>query len=135
MHVDPTCYQQIFKQRTKALLLIFSAVLHDKYILVFGGSAFPFGATSSNDLYVLQIRSGQRSTGIWRQLDTVEESKPPKQYGHAMLLHENKLYVIGGTSGFHFNMKVYELALNDIINFSGQLRWKSLLRGPECMPR
>ncbi|VDP07368.1 unnamed protein product [Soboliphyme baturini] len=76
-----------------------------RYILVFGGTAVPFGHSSSDELNVLSLR-----TLRWNIIKC-GGTKPPKQYGHAMLRHRDVLYVVGGTTGFAYNMDVFALPL------------------------
>lgn len=115
-----------------------SALLHDNHVLVYGGTGVPFGHNSSNKLHVLDMK-----TNTWRLLsmatvvDNAPAIMPPEQYGHSFVRHKNKLYVIGGTSGFDYNMQVFELKLGatSTTNPKGEVESRSLLRGAELTPR
>jgi len=115
-----------------------AALLHDNHVLVYGGTGVPFGHNSSNKLHVLDMK-----TNTWRLLsmatvvDNAPAIMPPEQYGHSFVRHKNKLYVIGGTSGFDYNMQVFELKLGatSTTNPKGEVESRSLLRGAELTPR
>lgn len=116
----------------------FSALLHDNYVIVYGGTGVPFGHNSTNKLNVLNV-----ATGVWRQLSVTppgtdqQNATLPEQYGHAFVRDKKKLYITGGTSGFEFNMQVYELSMNESAQIDAQQAFKcrSLLRGAELFPR
>jgi hypothetical protein len=116
-----------------------AAVLHDNYVLVYGGTGVPFGHNSSNKLYALNVK-----TGKWRVIptapaenDNIPAIAPPEQYGHAFVRNRNKLYITGGTSGFDYNMQVFELTMHGVsdANPQGGYKCRSLLRGAELVPR
>lgn len=47
--------------------------------------------------------------------------RPQEQYGHAAVINDDDLYIIGGTTGFEYNMDVFLLNLND-----PEFKWKQL---------
>ncbi|XP_078488171.1 kelch domain-containing protein 10 [Ciona intestinalis] len=96
---------------------------HGKHMLVFGGTGFPFGETSSNKLSVCHLPTGQ-----WRLLNC-NGSVPDPVYGQAITVVDSDLYVYGGTAGRIYNSDVHKLNLNE-------LTWTSLKPNnpPEDLP-
>ncbi|XP_064486479.1 kelch domain-containing protein 10-like [Ornithodoros turicata] len=90
-----------------------AALLRGDTLLVYGGTAVPFGERISNKLYACNLR-----TCRWTLLPA-EGDFPEEQYGQAMCLHNGALYVVGGTTGFEYSMDVHRLSLPD-------LTWKRL---------
>lgn len=84
-----------------------SAAKFGQYLLVFGGTAFPFGGNNSNSLHVVDLLTGdisyQPTTG----------DIPDGSYGHGCAVDEanKKLYIVGGTTGLAFSSDVYCLDL------------------------
>ncbi|GIY73673.1 kelch domain-containing protein 10 [Caerostris darwini] len=78
-----------------------SAALLGSYMLVYGGTGLPFGETSSNSVHICNL-----NTLEWSKLDT-EGTKPDEMYGQAMIIHDNKAYVVGGTTGYSYSMDVH----------------------------
>ncbi|XP_055686745.1 kelch domain-containing protein 10 homolog [Lutzomyia longipalpis] len=74
-------------------------------ILIFGGTCYPFGTRCSNKLHIFNT--------ISKKLATVETRGTPPQemYGQAMVVHEEYLYVIGGTTGYDYSCDVHRLNL------------------------
>lgn len=96
-----------------------------QYLLVFGGTAFPFGGNNSNELHVVDLSTGeivkQRTTG----------DIPTRSYGHGCAVDEvnKKLYIVGGTTGVTFSSEVHCL---DLIS----KEWKHLKsKNDEMEPR
>ncbi|XP_015909567.2 kelch domain-containing protein 10 [Parasteatoda tepidariorum] len=81
------------------------AAFIDNHLLIFGGTAYPFGAKSSNDAHICNLKTLQ-----WSKLETTG-TPPKKQYGQAMAIFENKMYVVGGTSGYAYSNEVHCLNL------------------------
>ncbi|XP_035204511.1 kelch domain-containing protein 10-like [Stegodyphus dumicola] len=75
-------------------------------MLVFGGTGVPFGESSSNSTHICNL-----DTLEWSTLQTTG-SPPLEQYGQAMAVHQNKMYVVGGTTGYDYSMSVHCLDLN-----------------------
>ncbi|KAK0396923.1 hypothetical protein QR680_001914 [Steinernema hermaphroditum] len=76
---------------------------------MFGGTAVPFGRRASNKLYVL-IRCGRFDHWRWQEVPTTGEDRPDPVYGQSMIYVEGDgIYIIGGTTGFQYNMDVYKL--------------------------
>lgn len=82
-----------------------SAILLHQYLLVFGGTSFPFGRANGNTLNIYNIRDN-----CWKILCTVG-CLPPKLYGQALALQNNLIYTVGGTSGIRYFMDVHILNL------------------------
>ncbi|XP_059614073.1 kelch domain-containing protein 10 homolog [Phlebotomus argentipes] len=74
-------------------------------ILIFGGTCYPFGMSCSNKLHIFNITT--------RKLKTVATTGTPPQemYGQAMVIHEEFLYVVGGTTGYDYSCDVHRLNL------------------------
>uniref|UniRef100_H2Z7M1 Kelch domain-containing protein 10 n=1 Tax=Ciona savignyi TaxID=51511 RepID=H2Z7M1_CIOSA len=86
---------------------------HGDQMLVFGGTGFPFGASSSNDLYVCHLPSGQ-----WKVIEC-KGSIPESVYGQAITVIDSDLYTYGGTTGLVYNTDLHKL---DLHNFT----WKKI---------
>ncbi|XP_047491266.1 kelch domain-containing protein 10-like [Penaeus chinensis] len=82
-----------------------SAVRLGPNMLVFGGTAMPFGDSSSDSLYMCHL-----PTGKWQKVITYG-NKPEPMYGQAVCLSDDKLYVVGGTTGFQYSIDVHCLDL------------------------
>lgn len=78
-----------------------AAVLVDNFILAYGGTGVPFGNSSSNSTHLCNL-----DTLEWCTLTTTGD-KPQRLYGQAIALHNGKMYVIGGTTGFDYTMSVH----------------------------
>ncbi|XP_033106572.1 kelch domain-containing protein 10-like [Anneissia japonica] len=70
-------------------------------IVVYGGTGFPFGFTSSNKIYTLNLRSLK-----WKKHVTEEEYSPIRTYGSAICVNKENLYVYGGTTGWSYTSNV-----------------------------
>lgn len=64
---------------------------------LYGGTGFPFGEKRSNETHLMWPYNVCGTRTI-EQLTTKGE-KPEQLYGQAILVRENYLYVVGGTSG------------------------------------
>ncbi|TMS36534.1 hypothetical protein L596_003677 [Steinernema carpocapsae] len=75
---------------------------------LFGGTAVPFGQKASNKLFAAtRSRFDQWN---WQEIVTVGDNRPLPIYGQSMAYIEGDgIYVIGGTTGFHYNMDVHKL--------------------------
>eukprot|EP00121_Abeoforma_whisleri_P010775 Awhi_evm2s9935 len=78
-------------------------VIRGNSMLVFGGSNVPFGHSNTNDFWVLNL-----TTFHWKKMTFPGESPCPR-YGHSLVMHKNKLYLFGGTSGCVYFNDLYEL--------------------------
>uniref|UniRef100_A0A1I7Y786 Kelch domain-containing protein 10 n=1 Tax=Steinernema glaseri TaxID=37863 RepID=A0A1I7Y786_9BILA len=79
------------------------------FTFMFGGTAVPFGRRASNNLYAL-IRCGRFDHWKWVEVPTVGEARPTPVYGQSMIYIEGDgIYIIGGTTGFQYNMDVHKL--------------------------
>jgi len=78
-------------------------------MLVYGGTAMPFGDSSSNAVHVCHLPSGR-----WQRIRT-EGERPDPMYGQAICLSDDKLYVVGGTTGYEYSIDVHCLDLNTMV--------------------
>lgn len=80
--------------------------IHNNLLISHGGTGYPFGECCSNDCHIF-------STGQNRCVSrlTVEGDLPTAQYGPGIVIHDNYLYTIGGTTGFDYSCDVYRLNL------------------------
>ncbi|CAL4062206.1 unnamed protein product, partial [Meganyctiphanes norvegica] len=95
------------------------AVAQGPSMLVYGGTAMPFGDSSSNAVHICHLPSGR-----WQRIHT-EGQRPDPMYGQAACLSEDKLYIVGGTTGYDYSIDVHCLDLNTMV-------WEYLL-GPRIM--
>ncbi|XP_018018414.1 kelch domain-containing protein 10 [Hyalella azteca] len=72
-----------------------------------GGTGVPFGESSHNCLRVCDLQ-----TGAWEKVETAGAS-PLSCYGQAVTLDDNELYVVGGTTGYEYNMDVHKINVVD----------------------
>lgn len=77
-------------------------ILMGGVLQLYGGTGYPFGENSSNEAY-LMWPYGMHSI---ERLDTTGE-KPEQLYGQAIMVQENFLYVLGGTSGHVFTCDIH----------------------------
>lgn len=62
---------------------------------IFGGTSYPFGEESGNDLYVLDLNE-EKKFNIVTGGEKDENEKPPGRYGQGVVIKDNYLYAIGG---------------------------------------
>uniref|UniRef100_A0A0N5AJQ9 Kelch domain-containing protein 10 n=1 Tax=Syphacia muris TaxID=451379 RepID=A0A0N5AJQ9_9BILA len=74
---------------------------------MFGGTSFPFGKDPSDQVHVLDRIDN--NTFAWRRLITTGDF-PIRQYGSCIVFHKDVLYLIGGTTGYVYNMEVRSLS-------------------------
>lgn len=84
-----------------------AVTLKNDALIAFGGTAYPFGETCSNQCYVFTVDKPIISVIRLK----VDGELPTAQYGPAIFIHDNYLYTIGGTTGFEFSCDVYRLNL------------------------
>ncbi|ESO88776.1 hypothetical protein LOTGIDRAFT_125466, partial [Lottia gigantea] len=102
-------WTQLETQSTMPYELASHTVVLDRCnMLMFGGTAIPFGESNSNDLNVCNL-----STASWK-LYTCYGDLPTKKYGHAMSMQDDLVFVVGGTSGYRYNMDVHQLNLKTL---------------------
>eukprot|EP00035_Acanthoeca_spectabilis_P030333 m.8971 g.8971 ORF g.8971 m.8971 type:complete len:451 (-) comp4125_c0_seq1:808-2160(-) len=77
-------------------------------ILVFGGTAVPFGERNSNQLVQFTI-----SDGTWRPLSKIADGEPApsRRFGQAMVCDGRSVWVVGGTDGHEFYADVWRFDL------------------------
>lgn len=81
---------------------------HRDSLLVWGGTGFPFGEKCSNSLHAYHIPTQQ-----WHKVVCGGEL-PTARYGQSMTMKDGAIYIIGGTTGYNYNMKVIKCS-NDLI--------------------
>ncbi|KAF2356629.1 Galactose oxidase/kelch beta-propeller [Trinorchestia longiramus] len=88
-------------------LVSFSCAVSGVSMFHLGGTGVPFGESSSNCLQVCDLLTGE-----WERLET-GGTKPLPSYGQAMVLDEDELYVVGGTTGYEYSMDVHKISVVD----------------------
>jgi hypothetical protein len=83
-----------------------AVILKGRTMMIYGGTGYPFGTISSNQLHICNLREDYKM-----QLVDVKGSSPPKQYGQALVLDGPYLYTVGGTTGFDYTADVHRLDL------------------------
>ncbi|XP_071960810.1 kelch domain-containing protein 10-like [Antedon mediterranea] len=71
-------------------------ILVGSTVIVYGGTGYPFGITSSNKIYTLSTKSLE-----WRCHEP-EEYSPVPTYGCAISVNEGNVYTYGGTTGWSY---------------------------------
>ncbi|RWS30655.1 Kelch domain-containing protein 10-like protein [Leptotrombidium deliense] len=83
------------------------AILVNNFMIVYGGTGIPFGANSSNQIHICNLRTLE-----WQLLKVNEQLsvKPEEQYGQAIVYdrHDNALYTIGGTNGLVYSIDIHK---------------------------
>lgn len=79
--------------------------LQGDYLLIYGGTGFPFGTKISNKLYVWRVSEPVKDV---EEIETTG-NKPPPAYGQAIVVHKQYLYTIGGTDGFSYTCDIHRL--------------------------
>uniref|UniRef100_A0A1B0FDL9 Kelch domain-containing protein 10 homolog n=1 Tax=Glossina morsitans morsitans TaxID=37546 RepID=A0A1B0FDL9_GLOMM len=82
-------------------------VLYNNVLISHGGTGYPFGETCSNDCYVYTIGDNAQVMRLG-----VTGDLPTAQYGPGIVIHNDYLYTIGGTTGFDYTCDVYRLNLH-----------------------
>jgi len=80
-------------------------IMHGDYIMIFGGTSYPFGIDMSNKLYISRITEPM---GQMEEIDATGDL-PPTGYGQAIAVHNNYMYAVGGTDGFGYTCDVHRL--------------------------
>ncbi|XP_055838665.1 kelch domain-containing protein 10 homolog [Episyrphus balteatus] len=80
--------------------------IHNNLLISHGGTGYPFGECCSNDCHIFVTGQHRR---VFRL--TVEGDLPTAQYGPGIVIHDDYLYTIGGTTGFDYSCDVYRLNL------------------------
>ncbi|WAR26504.1 KLD10-like protein [Mya arenaria] len=85
-----------------------------RHILHTGGSGVPFGGSNSNAIYDFNLDTLQWKCIVQEQdLSEEKEAAAPK-YGQALAQIDNYMYIVGGTSGFTYDMDINRLNLTDL---------------------
>ncbi|XP_076058838.1 kelch domain-containing protein 10-like isoform X2 [Oratosquilla oratoria] len=74
-------------------------------LVVFGGTAMPFGSASSNLLHICHLPSVK-----WRKV-TAKGDLPFPMYGQAVCVHKGSMFCIGGTTGTEYSIDIHRLDL------------------------
>lgn len=82
-----------------------AVILRRNNLIIFGGTAVPFGESCSNRLYICDIENGDI-----RKLEA-NGSMPSPQYGQALICHEHYLYTVGGTTGYGYTCDIHRFDL------------------------
>ncbi|KAJ2952939.1 hypothetical protein O0L34_g7310 [Tuta absoluta] len=85
--------------------------MNGRYLMIFGGTGAPFGNKCSNDVITWRTCPGDARLQILEATGT----RPPGQYGQAILCHDGHFYTVGGTNGFAYNCDIYRLDLRTLI--------------------
>lgn len=77
-------------------------------IIVFGGTAVPFGEINSNELTEFTV-----ADGTWRALGRLNDGEPApmRRFGQAMVCDGHAIWVVGGTDGHEFYADVWKFDL------------------------
>ncbi|KAJ8301763.1 hypothetical protein KUTeg_020750 [Tegillarca granosa] len=97
------------------------SVRYGRNLLCFGGTGVPFGHSSSNQLHICNLE-----TLKWR-LFVCSGEPPQKKYGHTMTVVGKDLLIVGGTSGWMYNMDVHKLDLQTA-------KWEKLVNTSRFSP-
>ncbi|XP_073845762.1 scruin like at the midline isoform X1 [Musca autumnalis] len=81
-------------------------VIYNNVLISHGGTGYPFGETCSNDCYVYTTGENPKV-----MLLKVTGDLPIAQYGPGIVIHNDYLYTIGGTTGFDYSCDVFRLNL------------------------
>ncbi|CAH0391557.1 unnamed protein product [Bemisia tabaci] len=113
-------------QNIPRILASSSVVLSGTVLFVFGGTGAPFGEECSRDLYVCNL--AQKDEELSFQVVPTTGDLPEPLYGQGVLLDQNYLYTVGGTSGYIFSNEIYRLDL-------GTQVWEHLkVQNPQSAP-
>ncbi|XP_021185054.2 kelch domain-containing protein 10 homolog [Helicoverpa armigera] len=85
--------------------------MNGRYLMIFGGTGAPFGNKCSNDVIVWRTCNEDARL----QILEVTGTRPPGQYGQAILCHDGCFYTVGGTNGFAYNCDIYRLDLRTLV--------------------
>ncbi|KAK6644487.1 hypothetical protein RUM43_000754 [Polyplax serrata] len=83
-----------------------AVIMRGNTLIVHGGTGVPFGYNCSNKTYITNLKENKSL-----QLLETKGDHPPPQYGQAMVLDGQNLYVVGGTSGFEYSANIHCLDL------------------------
>ncbi|XP_054278630.1 kelch domain-containing protein 10-like [Macrosteles quadrilineatus] len=87
-----------------------AVLLSGNILMVYGGTGVPFGANCSNDLFICDL---SKSNDLKFEVIVALGNSPQPQYGQAILLIDDYLYTIGGTTGFQYSCDIHRLSLKD----------------------
>ncbi|XP_055339414.1 kelch domain-containing protein 10-like isoform X2 [Paramacrobiotus metropolitanus] len=86
-----------------------SMILLGDFLLIWGGTAYPWGRCLSNRLHFFHIPSK-----TWMQDVECAGDVPTPRYGQSATYFAGKLYIVGGTNGVDYNMDAYILNLKHL---------------------
>lgn len=84
-----------------------AVILEGEILMIFGGTGFPFGETSSNRLSLCCLNQDP----ITIKRVKTKGDRPDRIYGHTILCQDKYLYVVGGTTGFIYFCDIHRLDL------------------------
>jgi hypothetical protein len=73
-----------------------------------GGTGYPFGSDTSNCIYLCNLKNLE-----WRRLET-NNNPPLPFYGSSLVLNNEYLYVLFGTTGHAYHSNVYKINLKTL---------------------
>ncbi|OQR75890.1 kelch domain-containing protein 10-like [Tropilaelaps mercedesae] len=107
------------------------ALLHGRILILLGGTGVPFGEVRSRDVYSCFLDNPDENGAVtWIRWKTHGEA-PLRLYGQAITIHDDYLYMVGGTDGLDYTIDVHRLHLRD-------RRWERLsnyVQGEPIPPR
>ncbi|XP_063932164.1 kelch domain-containing protein 10 homolog [Zophobas morio] len=86
-------------------------ILHKNVLMVYGGTGSPFGFRCSNQLFVCRVNDNE---GLMDEVHTTGQLPLPA-YGQALILHNDYLYTIGGTTGVQYTCDIHRLNLKTLV--------------------
>lgn len=111
---QPTCGPddsvEALKQQYPPPLAGHTCVVYGTFLVIFGGMDLSHELIS-NDLWVFNTE-----TERWHKVDLPDTGKPPARNGHGAVMHNNKMYIFGGSSpetGPLNDFWVFEFELDD----------------------
>lgn len=82
-----------------------AVILRNNILIVYGGTAVPFGQSCSNRLYVCNVDNGKM------HIIPAQGDLPEPQYGQALICHGPYLYTVGGTTGYQYTCDIHRFDL------------------------
>ncbi|XP_072038141.1 kelch domain-containing protein 10-like isoform X2 [Amphiura filiformis] len=95
------------EEKTPGQLASMSMVRCGRFIIMYGGTGFPFGYTSTN-----RVRVFDTQTSHWRFYHQPKKKAPIRSYGQTVAVIKNHLYVFGGTTGWQYTSDVHRVDLH-----------------------
>lgn len=109
-NISTKTWKKLVVENMPDILASNAVVLSGSMLLVFGGTGIPFGANCSKDLYICNLKNQNQ---LEFTLVQTTGDCPPPQYGQAIVLLNQYLYTVGGTTGFEYTCDIHRLNLKD----------------------